>query len=357
MASFKFLLSYLIYTPLLFLVIQCFSPLANAGEIVLNNGDKLSGQFIRLEGNTIIWKSPVLGELKIKKHKIQALYSPKALKVRGKKVPCQWSSIRQEKVEFSCEDGDVHRVAIMTLDKVIPFRRFKRETLGVNGKVSVVGTQSQGNVTARDWLAHTNISMRFHDFRHVWNLQVKSRQTQSESVNGVASRNPINEQYRGSYALDWFVTDQWYLFNEIEARKDEVKNIQERYSFSSGFGYQFWESKKTALSTEAGARYTHEYFDELNNLSEDQREFASWRMATDFRYKIGRGTSVFHKNEFSQSLDEQDEWEFDSLTGVVVPLGFGVSADLSAEYDFDSTPPNNTEKDDTTFRVGLGYSW
>ena len=341
-------------------VLACLSLGVHAGEIELTNGEILKGELSKLEGDTVVWKSPVLGNVKIKKSKIRQLSSSAKLKARSKTVPCYWDSIIASDVVLKCEDGDRLKVPYLTLEKLIPFKDHRKATFEYGGRLSILGSESRGNIQAQNWTVRTDNHLRHDDFRHKLGLQYHGRQVEIENNRGERENGPVEEQYQGTYTLDWFFSTQIYYFNQLRADKDDKKNIQERYNFSTGLGYQWWESKKTAFSTKLGGLYTHEYYQDVVRARDDQSEFASWQFANDYRYKFANGISFFHKHELSRSLEENDEgeqeWIFDSFTGAQIPLGFGVSADLGFEYDYDSHPTTD-EKEDTTFRVGLGYKW
>ena len=55
----------------LFLTLIVTSVQTHAGYLELTNGDRAEGEFVRLEGDSVIWKSTNFGELNIKKNKVK----------------------------------------------------------------------------------------------------------------------------------------------------------------------------------------------------------------------------------------------------------------------------------------------
>jgi putative salt-induced outer membrane protein YdiY len=60
---------------------------------------------------------------------------------------------------------------------------------------------------------------------------------------------------------DHFLTKKLYLNTSASFEKDRFKDLNLRTTIGLSLGYQFFETKLTSLSTEAGLAYINEDFD------------------------------------------------------------------------------------------------
>lgn len=331
-----------------------------AGEITLVNGDKIGGELHSISAENVRWNSSNFGELTINKHQVVHIESSAIVKVRGKDVPCWLQDFRNERLVFACDDGGTRTVPLLTVRQVVPFEGYEQTTHFYGGKLMIVGSQSSGNKQSRDWVANIDVDLRYTDYRHSYKIHYSNSYLES-NVPGTTSQ--ALEKYEAVYGFDWFFRPKWFWFSNVSALKEDAREISERYDIGSGFGYQFWESKLSALSLESGGQYTTVNYDFVrpervsNALTHD--EYASWRLANNFRYQLPLEVAVYNKSEYLQSLDSSDDWEVRTDTGLSMPIGFGVTANLALEYLYDNTPTDsvNGSNEDTRLRFGVGYTW
>ena len=346
---------------LLMLSLFLWSALANAGYLVLNNGDKITGEFKAVQGKNVIWTTPSMGEIKIKKSDIVDAKIDKVLKLKGESTGCEWLGLEGVDVSLNCGNKPV-KISFLTLDEILPFATHLEDTHSYGGKFTLVGTETAGNVESSDWLAAMNVALRRGDYRHGFGLEYTAKFVKVDAQEGEPQiPSPVIEYYHGDYGLDWFFSPQWYALFDVLAEKDEALDIQERYVTGLGSGFQWWETPRTALKLEASLLETRERFmvTQLNKdlLAETDRQFASGQLAVDFCYRFDSGVDLFNRTNFSQSFDDATDWMGSSDMGVGMPLGFGVSAELNIQYAYDNLPAAGLKKEDTRLRIGVGYTW
>lgn len=332
-----------------------------AGQVELNNGDKIGGQLKSVHGEEVVWAADKVGDITIKKSDIRDLKLPEPVKLRGLDEPCELSDFAEGMVSFNCAN-ETKEYSLLSLHDVVPYSSYEDSLHSYGGKLTVVGTEKSGNVESSDWLAAALINWRVNDFRHDFELRYTGEYLKVESEPGApATRSSVSEYYKGFYGINWFFMPRWYLLGDLTAEKDDAKQIAERYVAGLGSGFQWWESDITALKLEASFLKTKEYYDlsaaDLALGTDDRKEFTSGRLAVDFRYLFPKDITFFHRGEVSQNLDDSDDWRAYADTGINAPLGFGVSASLLVTYDYSNAPQEGVEKSDTTYRFGVSYSW
>ncbi len=334
-----------------------------AGQLILDNGDTLQGSLKGFMGDDVIWLSDKLGEVKVPKRAVLGMQAAEQMKIPGKDLPCVVQAMINEQVILECEDGDVTRAPLLTLKQVVPYTGHAAATYAFRGMVRASGWRQTGNVESSYGEILSDLELRHGDWRHILRLSTSAQST----VTGVADGVPVTTRTRrgmAAYDLNWFFQPQWYLANRIAAESDDNLNIQEKYTVVSGLGYQVWESERSSLAFELGLQHSRVY--RLLNPLESEPEVAlSARPLTRFRYNLPASVRFYHTSHYTQPLSDgvegqPDRREFRSDTGVDFPIGFGVSANVSVEWNIvnftlDSNPDRS--RTDTIYRFGVNYSW
>ncbi|GLS26822.1 DUF481 domain-containing protein [Marinibactrum halimedae] len=334
------------------------APYVFAGELLLTNGDRLSGELEVIKKDVIIWRSPTLGELSIDKVHIGRFSTARKFKVTGYDSACRILEATSERVIYRCEENrkGFSRVPLLTMANVAPYENHNEYTDFYRGKVSVAGADSKGNEVRSDWVVYSGQEWRRGDFRHKPELRYES-----ESANDIS----VQQKYEVDYALSWFYQPQWFLVGDLGVDSDEQSNIDYRYSASLGMGYQFWQNAASSLSIEAGLSHVLEQFDDFvgedGNVDPDQdpldREFTSLSWSLNFDYLLPFSTRFTHEHILLYSLEESEDWEVETRTGISIPIGGGMHSDFQLEYDYDNLPPEGTKESDRKVSIGIGYEW
>lgn len=325
---------------------------AIAGQLTLRTGDKLRGDLVRLDGETIIWRSDAFGELTIDKSKVEALNTQTLVKFTGNPGPCAIMQTIAEELLYSCANGDYGRVPLLTLELMEPYEDFNTGTYLFTGHISLTGTFSRGNKEEDDWDLYAWSSLRRGDWRHRLTAEADS----DKRVTGTTNKADL------SYNLDWFFGERWFWYNKASTGMDDNRSIDSYGNLGSGLGYQFWEREQSALSLEGGLSLINENYDpeaieEGGEPLDKDGTRTAMRWAVDYRYKFNFGGEFYHRNEWIQSFRNMSDWQIDSDTGFAVPIWGGITMDLKLDYDYDNDPQLGNDKTDATFTFGVGYSW
>lgn len=338
----------LLCCPLLFFLISSWTV---AGELVLLNGDRLAGTFVRIQGETLVWSSDNFGEIQVPTSKVESIQTRTAMKLDGHEAPCYWVAVTSGDVRFECDDGDRGEVHIMSLNMVIPHQQYAGGHYNYRGKLSASGRKSSGNKEEEIWSIDSETLFRRGDYRHEVNFEYDSIAQRQDETEG---------RGRLRYSLDWFFEEKWFWYNNIRLGFDEPANIQESYIYGTGLGYQVWETSISALSVETGADFLKELYREPESPTADfepANRTAAWRWAMDFRYLLPRNTALFHRHQLIQSLEQTDDWMLETETGISMPLAGRLFTEIKMEYDVDNQPAEGSVREDKQVTVGVGYSW
>lgn len=336
----------------LFLTVMLASMQVQAGYLELVNGDRAEGEFVRLEGDSVIWKSTNFGELNIKKSKVKNIVSSKPFKISGNDVPCMLEDMEGENLVYYCGlRSRMVRTPLLSVKVMTPYETFVEGEFIHHGRINLWGAYSRGNEVRDEWNVQTEFSLRRSEFRHTFS---------GEYARASWWYSEPPKKWNFNYRLDWFFRERWFWSNNLSVGVEESRGIEHFYTFGSGAGYQFWENSKTALSLRSGlAYYNEEYMDsyDFDSNQEVNDEYAVWRVATDFRYALPLGVSFFHNNELLQSLDDGNNFYLKTTTGLSAMILSKVYSELKIDYNVDNQPQPGTEERDTRMSVGVSYKW
>ncbi len=324
------------------------SSLAVAGQLQLSNGDVISGELTLIEKDTVSWQNDLLGDLKIKKAYIIALQTQSKVDLSADKTGCSILDWREQTAQFVCGGEQILLTVLETQtylkpDPLLVAELSSTSIRDVSGKLRFTGSQSHGNKTQQHWDVAVSRKWQYGDYRNIVALSYESNSTDSSKG---------DEEYELDYQFNWFFNRQWFLYADTNGQRDDAKSIEERYSLGLGLGYQIIQTDKSSLSIELGGENAKE-----NVENGDDKDLNSLRWQLDYDQELIGGLSFFHNHDILAVSDQGDDWEFNSNTGLSIPLGKGISAEIKTEYDYDNLPLLNNNKEDITTTIGVGYDW
>ena len=97
-----------------------------AGVVVLNNGDRLNGQLVRLDGDAVMWKTANFGEQSIKRTNIKSIATDQTLKINGNAEPCNLVGLENDQLTYRCGELESVTIPFLTLKVMLPFEGGKK---------------------------------------------------------------------------------------------------------------------------------------------------------------------------------------------------------------------------------------
>lgn len=168
---------------------------------------------------------------------------------------------------------------------------------------------------------------------------------------GADKEETVNEQ-RATGKYEYKHSPRLYSFFNQYFEHDEIEQLNYRSISSPGAGYRFIESEKLKYRAEAGPAYTLEKFH--GGISDD---FLGVRVGQYFDWLLLRDTKFYAKNEYIQSVENSDDWRLDSGLGARHNLTKSIALSLELLNQYDNTPPEGNQKDDTLIIGSVGYNF
>jgi putative salt-induced outer membrane protein YdiY len=318
-------------------------------EVMLRNGDRLTGKVIRQADGQLELETSYAGIVTIDWSAVQdvKLDEPAPVLLEDDSVVAVSTVVREERQVALDTPGSIEPVRVDP-EQVRVIRPEPWE-IGARGKISgsinVGFDDESGNSESRE--LDLDATLRY---RRRWHELETFGQLEYDTARGVTTTDHwtvLNKYTRR------FPETPWYAAFWLRLKQDRFADIRFRSVTGPALGYQFDPLDNATLSAEIGPIYLYEdFYDTPDN------EFWGPGFFIDYEQDVLSGRLQFYLHGMGFSAADQtgkDLWM--SWTGLRVPLIGGFVASLEYQIDYDSEPAVETRTTDTTLRVKLGYEW
>lgn len=322
----------------------CLAGAASADEVVLRNGDRITGKLVNLSGGVLTIDTPYAGKVKLDMSQVDTFSTeePVFLTIGNSVVQAVVVAGETDTVMF--ESDELLSAEPVALSRISGVAREKAPAVKVSGRVNIGASSTSGNTETDKVNANVEVVARSAQNRFTIGAIVnkaKDKGTQTES-------NSL-----GYMKYDHFVSKRWYTFANMSGENDKFKDIKLRTTIGLGTGYQLRESELTNVSFELGVNYVSTDFE----VAEDQ-DYPAGRWAFNFDRKLfGTATQLFHKHEVFGALDDSGNLFARTQTGLRMPILAGMNSTIQYNYDVDTKPATGRAREDHAWLFTLGYAW
>ena len=317
-----------------------------ADEVRLKNGDKLTGQIIRMQDDKLILKTTYAGKITITWQEVAGIRTDGSVKIILK------DETTLEGTTEAVEDGKMK----LDTEKLETSPSFSlADVKSINPEpVKTVKITARANASVTSERGNTNSDNYYFDGEFVARTKKNRYKIGGELTNEKADGITTSKNWLAYGNYSHFLNKKWYLYADTLFEHDEFKDLNLRTTLGPGAGYQFFETPLLNLSISAGLAKVDENFD----VAEDKDYSAGqWTINYD-QYFFNKFVQLFHVNTGYVSLEDANDWFFKTRTGLRFPLYKGLTATLQYNFDWTNQPSVAAEKeDDTKFIFLLGYEF
>lgn len=335
------------------LVAACAPLLCAADQVVLKNGDILTGNIVKKDGAKLTLQSEFLGNVTMPWTAVQSIRSegdltvalPGGETVVGKLSTAEGRIQVGEKSAALAEVGDVRNAA----------EQRSWERLQNPGLLQLwTGTADLGLALARgnartDTLTTSMNASRItrHD-----KLSFSFRQIYGRArIDGETST--IASAIRGGWQYNRAVTPGFFIagFNDYEA--DRFQNLDLRFVLGGSFGANLLKRERANLSVLGGVNYSRENF--IDGLRRNSLES---HFGNDFQYRVIAGTSITQAFRIFPNISNGGEYRINFDLGAVTAIRKWIGWHVTASDRYLSNPVFGRLRNDvvlsTGFRLSMG---
>ncbi len=317
-----------------------------ADEIRLKNGDRLTGQIIRMQEGKLILKTGYAGDISIAWQAVAGLKSDHPLKVHLKddtRLTGTASAVENGIIKLIPGHNEVP-VAIRLAD-VKAIGAGTPKPLKIIARTNVNITSERGNTNSDNYYLEGEFRARTEKNRYT----VRGELNKEDAEGTTISQNWL---LHGTYSR--FLNKKWYLFTNTLFEHDEFNDLKLRSTLGVGAGYQIYETPLLNLSISAGLAEVDENFYVAENHTYTAGQ---WSVNYD-QYFFDKFVQLFHTDNGYISLENAGNWFLRTRTGLRFPLYKGFGATLQYNFDWNNQPSLDAQsREDTKFIFMLGYEF
>lgn len=315
-----------------------------ADEVILDNGDRLTGEFVRLEEGQLVFKTAYAGEITIQVDNVKRLVTDAPMETtlldgttRKGTVFYREFDNAQPEIENPQTDINIAQVRDIYTKPKPPVR--------IRGRANVGITNESGNTETEQYRIDAELVARTEKQR--FTIGGEFNKQRADNTTTVAN-------WKGYGMYDYFIKPKWFLYASSLFEHDEFADLDLRTTLGAGGGHQFFESDELNLSASAGLAYIFENYIEAED---DEFPGAQWIVQYD-QYFFNKFVQLFHSNNGYISLEDASSWLINTRQGLRFPLYKGFVTTLQYNYDYNNNPsPDAISKWDSKFMLLLGYQF
>jgi len=326
-----------------------------AAEIMLSNGDRVSGKLLKLKEDKLTVEAPYNENMELAWGEIKSLRVDTVTEFLlddGSRIKGTLRTKADGTIEIVTASAGVVTVASLSKFESInppPAVTYKGNIDGnttlKSGNTETIGAHADGKFVARSKRQRFTLTAG-------WNY---AEDRPSEAVapgsgeqGGISARDAI-----GTVKYDFFPADKLFLYVNSSFEGDKFQDIRLRTTVGGGMGYQFYEDDRKDVFLEAGVSY----FNQDYIVAED-RSYPSGRWAAHGEYKvIPNKILLFHSHEGYVGLENAEEFLLRTEQGIRLTIIENFYANFQTNLTYDNDPAPGKEDTDITILAGLGYSF
>ncbi|MBS1849379.1 MAG: DUF481 domain-containing protein [Acidobacteria bacterium] len=328
-----------------------------ADQIVLKNGDRITGTVVKSDGATLVLKTEYAGDVTIQYGSIQEITSSQQLNVGVKGGETVVGPVKTTDGALEVESSAKGAVPVQK-DAVAFIRNPAEEAAyqktlhpglleGWAGGANVSFALTRGNSETKNLaLAFTADRKTLRDHLGLYANSVFS----TNDAPGAVPSTTANA-VQGGARYDRDLTKKLFGFGAADFQSDALQALDIRSVLSGGLGFHAIKSDRTTLDFLGGINYTRE------NYTTFSRNFAAATLGEEFLKKLGAATVLTQKLYFYPDFNNSGEYRAAFNFGTVTKISKWLGWQNSFSDIYVTNPPEGKRKNDILLTTGLNFSF
>ncbi len=323
-------------------------PVASADQVVMKNGDRLTGKVVKAEEGKLVFKTPYAGEISISLSKVARIETEADVTVVLEdnselvgRLVTDAAGVPAVKVG---EDELPEPLETQEIFYINPPPELFGLGIRTEGRTNLGIIVQRGNTDKDQFRLDGEVTVRGRENR--FRAYGEFNNEKNEGLTTVSNATLLGEFNR-------FFTKKLFFSAGLLFEHDEFQDVRLRTTPSAGIGYQFFEGERRNLSLQGGLAWVDE-----RRFDDDNVSYAALSEQFNYdEYFLNKLFQLFHTHNTRYSLTEDAGVIFSSRQGFRFPLPGGFNATLEYDYDINTKPAEDAEKTDTKFLATVGYGW
>lgn len=331
-------------------------PVLFADQVVLKNGDTITGAIVKKDGGKLTIKSEFLGEVSMPWTAVQSVKSdePVTVVLPGGETVSGKLATAGDNLEVATQAGP-KTAPLTTIDSIRnPAEQRTWERLQHPGMLELwTGFFDTGFALARGNARTDTLTTGFNATRLTRKDKIALTFSQiygTARVNGVTST--IASAIRGGWSYNRDINPRIFFTTLNEYEHDGFQDLDLRFVAGAGFGVNAVKNPKTNLSFGGGVDYSRENFtDHLH------RNSAEANFGNDFVYHFSSATNLTQSSRVFVNLSDTGNYRMNFDIGGVTALKKWLGWHVTASDRFLSNPVFGRQRNDLILSTGFRVSF
>ena len=313
-----------------------------ADTVWLNNGDRLTGQIVLLDGGKLALKTKYAGRVLIDWEDIDTLSSDQPLLVKRSGFTGQRSQHLEAagKGMVRVVNGNTQTVPLTDIKQLVPPRPLITDFVWEGNLDAKLDMERNDNETDELRLKG-NTRVSHGRWRHVLKGEYEHETKNSEEV---------DNNWELEYDLDRFITQQWFIRSSAYQQRDAFEKIDRQTSFGMGPGYRFWDDELGRF--ELIGQY--ERF-ALHGAGGTTR-FGAYGLEWDYKRLLsGTRIELYSTAQLAMPTIDEVDYVFEGEAGVRYRVNEW--ARVSLLYELNQLRGLGQTTSERKYMIGLGIGW
>jgi putative salt-induced outer membrane protein YdiY len=338
---------------LLFLLIG-FTGLCFCEQVMLKNGDRLTGAIESMDGKKLVIKTSYAGEVSIDWGEVTQFTSDKPLVITRTDKQMLSGTVTTEgnEVMVTTPQGPQKlALADVSVMRSPADQAAYEKSLHPGMLEGWAGGGTFGFALARGNSETTNVALGFSADRKTttdkWVVSAASIYSTDEKLNATTANS-----FQGMIRYDRNLTKRVFAFGTFAGGYDVLQDLNYRITPGGGLGFHAIATDRTTLDLLAGIGYTRESYTTglTNNLF-------TLLLGDELAYKITKNTTFIQNLYYSPALNDGQSYRINGNAGIATKINGWLTATLNFNDRYNSAPVLGNKKNDVLLTSGVGFTF
>jgi hypothetical protein len=338
-------------------VVLCLALIAGsncvADQIVLENGDRITGTVVSVENGKLAVKTEYAGTVSIDWEKVREVRTQEQLTVEAEAERMHATGLVRENGELRVYGTQGERW-LLPADAFLAARSPSRQqayeaALRPGLLESWTGEVSIGFAFARGNSEVTNLSSGVNGIRQTFNDKV-TFYTNSVYSTDRALSTVVANAIRGGFRYDKDFSPGVFGFGSADFEFDDLQNLDLRSINGGGLGWHAVRGEGLTLDLLGGTVWTRE----LYTLA-PQRDFVAGKFGEEFTAKLWPGSQLKQRGFYHPDLSDAAQYRVAFDLSLSSRLNSWLSWQTAVSQRYTSNPPLGSRPNDLLITTGVGF--
>ncbi len=339
------------------LAAMLLASLAMADQIVLKNGDRLTGAIVKSDGKTLTIKSEFAGTVSVPVEAITQITADQPLYLMLKDNQTLVGTVATADGKLSIKTADAGTITVPQ-DSVQTVRS-KEEEAAYQAELSRLrnprlrdlwsGTLDTGLSLAKGNADSTTFNFGFNAARTTTRDKITAYMTALYARNSTTGTSLVTANAkRGGARYDINLSSKVFAFGAGSLENDEFQKLDLRLTLGGGLGWHALKTERSTFDIFGGGSMNREYYSTPLN-----RTSGEILLGEEFDHKWTSRTSFNERAVLFPNMSETGEYRLNFDTGIVTLLNTWLGWTLTFSDRYISNPVAGTKSNDLLMSTGL----